>query len=271
MPVVVTGVCKLCCTPADLQKSHAIADSIFKRIFRTNSGKAITYSRDGNNITYSNDSWWEHQLCSGCEEHLNIEFEKYSIQVLRGSQGIIKKSESGISFFEINLNKVNMFFLSIFWRAANSGHPAYKNVGMLDSDNEYLRQSLLNKTPIPINRFTVTILRLIDGTKQGIFNKDTLKQIIVSPFRRRHEESKNKNVSTCFVFEGFFIEIFVPSLKIKERNKAGVIHGSKRFLKAPYVNIFDIHEIVELMVDANKHINGKKEEEGGGGVAGLHT
>jgi hypothetical protein len=258
MPVVRTGVCKLCCETADLQKSHTIADSIFKRIFRNNSGKAITFSRDEDYITYSNDSWWEHQLCSGCEMHLNLEFEQYSMQVLRGSQGIIQKSNSGISFSQIDLNKLNTFFLSIFWRAANSGHPAYKNVVMLDRDNEYLRQSLKNNTPVPVNRFTVTISRLIDRTEQGGFNIDTLKQIIVSPFCRTRETSKNNNVSTCFVFEGFFVEIFVPGLKIKERNKAGVIRKSKRFLKVPYVSIFDINEIVELMVDAyGKHINGK--------------
>jgi hypothetical protein len=251
-------VCKLCLVGTDIQKSHAIADSVFKKIFRANSGKAITFSRDEENISYSSDSWWDHQLCSSCETLLNINYEKYSLQVIRAQKGIFNKTEHGLTFSGVNLHIFNMFFLSIFWRAANSGHKAYKNVVMLDKDNEFLREALFHNRPVPISRFSVKIERLIDRTTQGGFTMESLKELIVSPFCRIHETHKINNVSVCFIFEGFFIQIYMPGLKLKNRTTAGVINKSKIILSTPYLDLFSIKEIEALMVEGySKHINGQ--------------
>lgn len=76
------GSCKLCNKQKDLQLSHAVGDSVFRRIFKTNSGKGISVTRGDEDITYSSDSWAEHQLCSDCEMLLNLKYEKYSLGVL---------------------------------------------------------------------------------------------------------------------------------------------------------------------------------------------
>jgi hypothetical protein len=73
----------------------------------------------------------------------------------------------------------------------------------------------------------VKISRLIDLTKTGGFSLDNLKALIVSPFCRVHEDKRVRHISVCFAFEGFFIEIFMPGLKLKRRNELGVIHLKK--------------------------------------------
>ncbi|MEQ6889187.1 hypothetical protein ABE957_10930 [Halomonas sp. CS7] len=251
-------VCKLCRSGTDIKKSHAIADSVFKRIFRVNSGKAIAFSRDEEDVYYSSDSWWDNQLCGECEDRLNEKYERYSLQVLRAQKGVFNRSEHRLIFSDVNLHKLNMFLLSIFWRAANSGHVAYKNVVILDGDNEYLREALLSDRQVPISRISVKIERLIDKTREGGFSLKQLKDIVISPFCRIYGADKTKHISVCFVFEGFFVQVFVPGLKLKQRAAAGVIHKSQRFLSVPYLHLFDIEEVVELMVDGYcKHAEGK--------------
>jgi len=160
--VPIVGRCKLCNQQKDLKISHAVGDSIFKKIFRTNSGKGISLTSGDEAIGYSSDSWAERQLCLDCEKLLNIEYEQYSLGVLRGKNCQLSKTDLGLTFKELDQQKLIMYFLSIYWRAANSGHSAYKNVVIIDNDNEYLRSSILNNTKIPAAKFSVKVSRVID-------------------------------------------------------------------------------------------------------------
>jgi hypothetical protein len=106
----------------------------------------------------------------------------------------------------------------------------------------------------------------MDYTREKGFSSDSIKELIVSPFCRIYESNKVNNISACFMFEGFFIEIFMPALKLKERSRAGVLNKQKDTLFTPYLDIFKIDEIVKLMaknyvkdhqgkIKANKKIN----------------
>lgn len=214
-----SGICKLCLSKAELKNSHAIGDSVFKKIYRkkSNSGKAISLTLDDENIRYSSDSWSEHQLCNSCEILLNTNYETYSLGVLRGKNVKVDKISLGIKFSNINQHKFILYFLSILWRAANSNHDSYKNVVITDLDNEYLRAAILSNSKIPSGKFSIKINRVIDYTKNQGFSSNSIKELIVSPFCRIYEKDKVDNISVCFMFEGFFIEIFMPSLKLKER------------------------------------------------------
>lgn len=241
--------CKLCKVGTDIKKSHAIPDSIFKSIFRKNHGKAIKFDNNKDDISYSSESWWEYQLCEKCERLLNQSYENYSLKVLRGQSINFCKSEYGLTYSDIDLNKFNMFFLSIFWRAANSGRSAYKNIVILDKDNCFLRNALLHNIKIPVSRLSVKIERLIDKTPEGGFTQESLKELMISPFHRIYKTHKTNHVSVCFVFEGFFIQISIPGLNLKERIKPGVINKSKRVLFIPNLNMFSIEEIKQLLVE----------------------
>lgn len=153
------GNCELCKSSKPIMRSHAIPDSIFKRIFRENNGKGILLTLDDAEIDYSSDSWWEHQLCTDCESLLNDNYEKYALQVLRGTKGNFSKQDEGLSFKEINLHKLTIFFISILWRTSVSNHQAYSSIRLGDYINEYLRSSILHDKKLISANITVKISR----------------------------------------------------------------------------------------------------------------
>lgn len=237
--------------------SHAVGDSIFKKIFKSNSGKAISISSGDEAIGYSSDSWAEHQLCSNCEKFLNQEYESYSLGVLRGKNCTFSKSDRGLSFSGLDQHKMVMYFLSIYWRAANSGHPSYKNAVIQEGGNEYLRNAILNDIKIPSGKYSVKLSRVMDLSESEGFTPEVIKEIIVSPFCRIHGSHKVNNISVCFMFEGFFIEIYIKRLRFKDRKKHGVLSESKDHLFIPYQNLFDIKEVFKLLVTGyGKHVDG---------------
>ncbi|MCO7227549.1 hypothetical protein [Pleionea sp. CnH1-48] len=251
------GQCKLCNEKEELQLSHAVGNSVFKKISRRNSGKVISITSGNEPVAYSNDSWAEHQLCSKCERLLNHEYEDYSLGVLRGRGGTFIKTDAGLSLRNINQHRLIMYFLSIYWRAANSAHPAYKNVLLAERESEFLRHAILNNSRVSSGKVSIKISRVLDLSKSKGFTSDAIKQLIVSPFLRINENYKENKVSVCFMFEGFFIEIFTKALSIKERRIHGVLSRTQTSLMVPYLNLFDIEEIVDLMVVGyGKHIDG---------------
>ena len=253
MPI---GKCALCLETKDLQRSHAIPDSIFKRISKKNNGQAISFNDDDTSpVDYSSDSWWEYQLCSNCEQHLNTSYEQYSLSAIRGGKGEVIKHDFGVTFSKVDTLKLQLFFLSIFWRAANSQNEAYQKVYIPEPWNNDLRLHLLNKSRVPLRFMTVKISRLIDRTAEDGFSLAALRDVIASPFFRK---LPGRKFSFCFLFEGFFIEIFVPGHTLRHRTEKGVINPLNKIIVAPYLNVFDIPEFVELLVAGyRKNLEGK--------------
>lgn len=102
---------------------------------------------------------------------------------------------------------------------------------------------------------TVKISRLIDRSTEGSFSLSVLKDIIVSPFFRKLSAHK---FSFCFLFEGFFIEIFMPGHTLKQRAVQGVINPLNKMIVAPYLDIFEVPEIFSLLVAGyKKNLEGK--------------
>ncbi|WP_276756339.1 hypothetical protein [Pseudoalteromonas marina] len=240
------GNCKLCDQYKELQKSHAIGNAVFKKVFRTLSGKGIALANGNNPIMYSSDSWAEFQLCKYCEQFLNQEFEAYSLALLRGQKGFIKHPE-GVSFPEAKQSVLIKYFLSIYFRAALSGQSSYKSIGITKEDINLLKSVFRDEKRIPSSIYHVQISRVIDMSEEQGFSDEAIKQIICAPFVRLNTV-KLGSISVCFMFEGFFIEIFVTGMKIKKRKSKGVLNSKRSILFVPYVNLFQLDEIVELMV-----------------------
>ncbi len=244
------GKCALCLSTTDLQRSHAIPNSIFKKILKQNNGQAIMFNDDETSpVDYSSNSWWAYQLCSNCEQHLNTSYEQYSLSAIRGGKAEVIKQNLYIIIKNIDTLKLQLFFLSILWRAANSQNEAYQKINISESLNNDLRRHLLNKTRVPLHLISVKISRLTDRTKNGGFSQAMLRDIICSPFNR---SLPNQRHSFCFLFEGFFIEIFFPGHTSKNRNEKGVINPLNNIILVPYLDIFDIPEVVKLLVSGYK-------------------
>ena len=249
------ATCSLCCNKKKMQKSHVIPDSIFKRVFRGDSGKAISFKNDEETwIGYSSDSWWDYLLCGECEKILNDNYECYSLALLRGAKGKVERLSAGVTFSQANLTKLQLFIISIFWRAAVSNISEYQKVYIPDPLRDEIRESIYSGNSVTIARATVKLSRLIDYTPNG-FSEDNLRKIIVSPFFRK----TNNRFTFCFLLEGFFVEILTPGLKYNERrNNKGIIYPSNDGFMAPYLSIFDVPELVELLVAGfKKNAEGK--------------
>jgi hypothetical protein len=166
----------------------------------------------------------------------------------------ITKNKSGISFNNIDLKRFNSFFISIFWRASvSSNNDVFSKVYLPDSRANEVRICLLKNKKISPSLIGVKASRLIDKTPNGL-SATSIKNIIISPFNR----NLGHNFSFCFLIEGFFIEVFFPRLKLKERNRHGVLNQNKKILFTPFLHIFDVPELLDLMVSGcGKHLEGK--------------
>ena len=244
------GRCRLCLEFKDLRKSHIIPNAAFRYIFKKNNGRAITFSdNEASYVRYTSHSWSEYLLCAECEEHLNKNYEHYSIALLRGSLGSVKvrKNSIGISFSNVDLEKVHLFFLSIIWRSAISNLDSYARVHFPVRLENEIRRHLFEIKKIRSCIVGVKISRLVDKTVGG-FSDKLLKEFIVSPFYR----FATKGFTFCFLLEGFFVEIFIPSMSLRDRSGHGVILPKKTILLVPFLNIFDVPELVRIMMVGQK-------------------
>lgn len=250
------ATCKLCLKDRTLRRSHVIPNGIFKRIFRENDGKAISFSDDKSTwIEYSSDSWWEPLLCEECEDRINRNYEQYALAALRNSlrSVSVRKTGQGVVFSSIDSDRLQLFVTSMMWRAAVSTLPVYSKVYLPPVWEGEIRNCLLKERKIRSSLVSIRVFRLSDKTPGG-FSLESLKSVIMSPIFRDH----GRNVSFCFIVEGFLLEVFVPGLKLSERNRPGVIKTSQRSLFAKYLDVFEVPELVELMVSGyGSHVEGR--------------
>ncbi|NMM41889.1 hypothetical protein [Pseudoalteromonas arctica] len=248
------GICKLCEQDKELQLSHAIGNSIFKKIFRANSGKAIAITSGDKPIHYSSDSWAEYQLCSECELMLNNEYERYSLNALRDHTNYIKK-DSCLTFPNVNQYKIMLYFLSIYYRSALSNHNAYQNIKINEKHKSLIQQALLNKGHMAYDRLPVKISRLKDYSQDG-FSNAGLKEMVCTPFITG-SPFVNATLKACFVIEGFYIEIYLHGFKFKNRNDHGVLNPAKDNLYIPFLDFFNVPELVHMVATGfGKYKNG---------------
>ncbi|WP_249605397.1 hypothetical protein [Chromobacterium sp. IRSSSOUMB001] len=249
-------LCALCQEDKPLRNSHAIPNSIFKKILKKNHGKAISFKSDSHSkIIQSSDSWAKEQLCYDCEQHLANNYETYSIGAFRG-QGIkITKESASTLLSGVNTKIIQLYILSIIWRASLSDHPAYASTHLDKGKTELLRNALLKKQHLPSLDFTIKISKLIDTSHSNGFSSKNLKDMIFSPFSRYPPQSKHHSI--CLVFEGFFIETYTPGLLLKQRREKGFLNTKTKLIEIPHIEILSIPEILSsLHSGLQKHHNG---------------
>tara|TARA_Y100000782_G_scaffold111568_1_gene139922 strand:- start:1687 stop:2466 length:780 start_codon:yes stop_codon:yes gene_type:complete len=244
---VAIGTCKLCFKEKDLKKSHAIANSIFKRILRPANGKAILLSNGDEKIAYTSDSWAEEQLCGECEGLLSRKYEKYSLEVLRGRRGTIINHPTSDYYQNVQVKELILFFLSIYWRGAHSSHKSYHALNISFSNNMLLREAILNNTNVLLSKYAVRVYKLIDSTgSANDFESKVFKNFIASPYVK-NPSVLHSRVTICFAFEGFYIEIIEGGVKFKERSTIGALNANEESMRIKHICLFDIPQLVEIM------------------------
>lgn len=248
------GTCQLCGTRGELCDSHALPSSLFNYVLRKSAGKAVAVTGDANTPTYfSSDSWDTALLCRACEESLNERYDQYGIAVFRGHMGRAVHGPNGVTFTGIDRRRLRMFMLSVLWRISMSSHPSYSNIHLPYQWEEELREALRAGKTVPSARYTVAVYRLRDSTNPGGLSNEDLRGFIVSPFARQFQGF----ISICFLFLGFFIEVFLPRIPKATSKRPGVLFGSSPIFLAPYYEVLDVPEITSLLVQGLR-----KEDEG---------
>lgn len=243
------GICKLCLKESGLQKSHAIPNTYFRRFLRTSNGNAIELVGDSEtDVSYSNDSGKEYQLCRACEALLNRRYESYTNDVFCGIQSRITELPGAVSYSGIDSARLIMFFISVLWRAANSDQAMYSNVVLTEDVSEIFRTAILYQEKLNSKVVGVRCARLIDRTHPGGFSQENLLDFIMSPFPRLGLNF----VSYCFIFFGIFSEIRIGGFRHKERMQNGVLRSGDKVLLMPYVSVFDIPELKHIFIQGYK-------------------
>ncbi|AIY36963.1 hypothetical protein BA71_02143 [Acinetobacter baumannii LAC-4] len=242
------GICKLCGEEKELQRSHVIGKTIFSSILRTSIKNVATQFEFGSNkIIETNDTWYTRLLCSECERFFNEEYENYSIAVLRRKRKEIEIIENveGVTFTNLNVEKIVLFAFSIYWRASHSEHHAYADSKTFPLLDKVLKATLKKDIDLIKALFKARIRILKDDTK--LFEEHQLKLIIFSPFITELP----KGFKYTMIFEGYLIELYFSTLNFKNAYKLGfLINENEIFI--PYVNILSQKEIVETLKEGGK-------------------
>lgn len=243
------GICKLCGEEKNLKRSHVIGKTVFSKILRETEGNyAINISLSEKKIKKSNDTWESRLLCSGCESKLNSKFEDYAIHVLRQEYRDVKYSNGphGVFFKNVETYRVILYFFSIFWRAGYSSHTAYKNSVINDGVSNHLINAFDGEIKLNSKHFAVRVRLLKDHT--NALPPEFLKRQIFSPYNRL----KDDGFVFSLVYEGYFFELFFNASNFRERQKPGFLNSKNDFFFVPYVDVFDVPEITEVLFQCFK-------------------
>lgn len=243
------GKCLYCEEYKHLQRSHSINKSIFSSLLRecgnTNAAKLI--SLDSSVVKNTNDNWTDHLLCSDCESYFNQYFDDYGVHALRGEGKGIKvlETKNSVVYQNIDTTRIILYILSLYWRGAKSKHPSYES--LLTSENIHYNLKLVFESRKWDFKFiSIKISVLFDGL--GVFNNSGIRQLIVSPFSRLHKE--NQAFTFCFLFEGFFIEIYFGKMRHADRKKGSWLKPNVSYMKCDKIDLHSIKELQKIFAQA---------------------
>ncbi|WON80526.1 hypothetical protein OK024_01385 [Acinetobacter sp. UGAL515B_02] len=241
------GICKLCDIQSNLVKSHVIPRSVFAKTL-----KGYTYGRvldrKYNKVVNEQDQWSTRLLCSKCEHMLNVNYEQYSLKILRTTSSNMEKLKKNdlLHVSDVDQKVLILFIISILWRAIESEHEIFKNLKIIqiDSTLKQLLKHCVRDNWLPFNNFfSVKISKLI--TKIDIYKN--IKLDFISNFSI--EPHENERIRILFIIEGYFFEIYLHTNPYDLLLDTGVLNKKKKILKIPLVEIFSIPCVQEYFTE----------------------
>jgi len=160
------GICKLCLHEKELlKKSHIVPDFMYERLFYPKGLSNKKYKKkekiymikfEDNNLRLTNNNVQTSPkepdiICHGCDEVILSQLENYFktnlLNCVRESYKNIKSSSKEIEvIFDVDYQKIKLFFLSLFWRFSISNNYDY-NVIDLGEHQEIIRKMILENYP----------------------------------------------------------------------------------------------------------------------------
>lgn len=253
---MIIGICKLCENQKELKKSHIIPRAVFKRAL-----KGYTYGimldNEYNKIIKVQDQWAKYMLCAECEHLLNVNYEQYSLDVLRNNLKEIKFLEKGqyLQIENIDQTRMVLFVISILWRAIESDHKIFNQLKILNIEliiRKLLQNCVKHKVLPNLQFFSVRISKLvttIDDLKD--LKLDFITNLTFKPVVAQ------KRIRFLIIFEGYCFEIFFHSDPKDRLTGLGVLNKKKKILKLPYIDAFTIPELHKSILNMFEAKNSK--------------
>lgn len=144
-----TGICRLCLKPAELQNSHIISEFFYKLIYDSSPRRFRVISADPSvPVQYEQKGLREPLLCRSCEGKFG-KWEDYAKRTFVGGKNIqIVQTKGEILIQNIDYIKFKLLQLSLLWRMSVSKSAFFKTVSLGQKHEEILRQALLNEDPL---------------------------------------------------------------------------------------------------------------------------
>lgn len=230
------STCKLCKEQKELKKSHVIPRAVFKTVFK-NFNYGCVLDREHNKVINSQDQWSTYLLCADCEHKLNVNYEQYSLNVLRKKDKYSKYQEfqNYVQISNVEQRRLILFIISMLWRALESNHVIFKNLtdlGVSEEIKELLRKCVEGGVLPNTNFFSVKVSKLVN-TIEEYRNIDLN---FVSNFECKNVD--NMRIRFLIMMESFCFEIFLHTNPNDYLIDIGVLRKNKRILKLPLIEAF---------------------------------
>jgi len=222
--------CKLCLTTTNqLRKSHAIPRAIFRKLL-DEKGKYIQHKIDEDSVHTGQDQGAVIMLCGECENLINNQFEDYSLRILNDHYS--EADGNGVRLCDVNLHKINMYCLSVFWRSMVSESNLYHAIPNVPEVTEWYRKYILHNTPVPRTEFAVFIYRL-DGRRLGL-DGDGMRGTLLNPTSTR----STLGSVVRFVYSGYLFEKYpFWYSRLNKKSEDGLVRKNKRYMRIPDLDV----------------------------------
>lgn len=250
------GICELCGRLSELQKSHALPDSLFKSLFRKSTGSAIVLDTDPDSeISTSQKSWSDPLLCKACECKLNSEYDFYGDKFGKGQLGPLAFEKNFVRAEGLDRSRLRMLFLSLAWRMSRLRIPHYQHIRLDLATDRRIQECLVNTTILAQNHASVCINRLHDSHGFDGFSKSDLDTTIAEPWQKKLQ--RNYYVIE-YIYWGYLISILIPGVSLINRSRPGILYGDANQMAIPFKDPLDVPELHQLMMHTiKKHDQGQ--------------
>jgi hypothetical protein len=165
------GICKLCQFEKDLQESHLLPRSLYKKVRGTGRGNNDpTVIAPGKKPKTTSHQYKDYVLCWDCEQRFNVNGEDYVMRLAqtKGKLPLLDMLENvatptavtkklraytGAQVPELDRDRLAYFALSVFWRASvhtwKTPDSGTVKIELGSRYNEELRRYLLGETGLP--------------------------------------------------------------------------------------------------------------------------
>ncbi len=232
------SICDLCKNDEELQVSHIIPNTFFKRMKKHSNQSIQLDMQPESQVEYTQESWSEKLLCRNCEQLIN-EFDSYvgafTYNPRRVNVTSNKTNKDFRLFSNVDYKKLRLFQLSLIYRASLAQGKAYQHISLSETHMEQIRDSLLRKEPFS-DQFLGCQMKLIWNPEKN----SPFKGYVAVPI----PEANKNNLVVYFIFGNFSWEFYLPKFSFKQKRDSFYVRDNG-ILKVPIIPFYQYPPIIK--------------------------